>query len=581
MFFSLIVLLAAAAVPAQQSPAPKAGPLVNVEFRAITAAGSPVFDLKAADVTLKVDGRERAIRAFDLLRLGDDSAGPARAEIAAPFATNTPNLGGPRDTLLVIDDESIAPGDEKRIALALDQYLSGLGAADRVGLLTVQDRGLNVSLSNDHAVIRKAMAATTGRASSAESADDAACRTRRDLGALISIAGNFPPEGSPVTVLFFSTGLTPPGTATISNMSKSSATSTNMCEVMPRDYQQFERATLASALNIYVVAAALAPSPTLQTGIENLAGLSGNAMVQLVKGGDSDMVRVARENAAWYRMSFEPDMAERNGSTKRVEVQMKRSGVDAHVRPQVVIPKVDMAAFNAQPSVKDMLREARIRRDFQFRAAAFASRETGSDKVKLLVLFEPVESSVVVKSAIVGLYDSKGKLTVQGTGEAANLGRTPSMIAVLASPGVYRMRVAAVDASGRAGTVDSEINVSLTRADPLQLGTLVLGVSDAGSFAGRLSFSTESAAISYLEVYGAAVTGQLSAVVEIAESETGPSLADGSTKVLGDGADGHRVILGGIPITQLRAGDYVVRMVVSLDGKPVGRVVRTLRKNAK
>jgi hypothetical protein len=35
---------------------------------------------------------------------------------------------------------------------------------------------------------------------------------------------------------------------------------------------------------------------------------------------------------------------------------------------------------------------------------------------------------------------------------------------------------------------------------------------------------------------------------------------------------------GGFNIGSLPAGDYLMRAVVSLDGKPVGKVVRTLRK---
>ena len=553
------------------------GALVSVDFRAVTSAGSPIADLKVGDVTLKVEGRERAIRSFALLPIGDKPAGPARPTLPPPFATNTVKIEGTRDTLLVLDDESIAPGDEKRLLPALNQYLGGLGSGDRVGILTVQDRGLNVSLTSDREAIRKAMTSMVGRGRASETVDDAACRTRRNLGALVSVAGNFPPGSAPVTVLFFSTGLTPPGTATMSTMSRSSSTPTNMCEVQPRDYQQFQTATLGSSLNVYVVAAALAPSTAMQSGLENLAGLSGNAMVELVKGGDGDMVRVVRENTAWYRAAYEPEVSERNGAIQRVEVQIKRSGAEARVRPQIIVPKVD-PKFASTLSAKDLLRDSRPHRDFEFRAAAFSSQEPGSDRVKLIVLFEPVEASRVIKSAVVGLYDAKGKLTVQGTAESANLARTPATIAILASPGVYRMRVAAVDAGGQVGTVDADVDVSLTRAGTLQLGSLLLGVADSGSFAGRLTFGPEPVAIAYLEIYGVAQNAQLSATVEIVDTATGPAVASGTTKILGDTPDGRRVVLGGVPIAQLPSGDALVRVTVSIDGKPAGQVTRTLRK---
>ena len=40
----------------------------------------------------------------------------------------------------------------------------------------------------------------------------------------------------------------------------------------------------------------------------------------------------------------------------------------------------------------------------------------------------------------------------------------------------------------------------------------------------------------------------------------------------------RRMIVGAVPIAALPPGDYVVRAIVSVDGRPVGRVLRTLRK---
>ena len=76
------------------------------------------------------------------------------------------------------------------------------------------------------------------------------------------------------------------------------------------------------------------------------------------------------------------------------------------------------------------------------------------------------------------------------------------MIATTAKMGTYRLRVAATDESGRAGAVDSTLDVRLAGDGPLQLSSLVLGVSDEGRFAGRLQFQDEQTAVAYLEIYG-------------------------------------------------------------------------------
>jgi hypothetical protein len=275
-------------------------------------------------------------------------------------------------------------------------------------------------------------------------------------------------------------------------------------------------------------------------------------------------------------VTFVPESNERTGNLQRIDIQTKRAGASAKVRSQLVIAKAAPSSQPANP--KDMLREARLHRDLELRAAAYTSMEPGSDKVKVVVLVEPSLPGVTLKSAMIGLFDAQGKLTVQGTAEAANLTRSPATLAVLASPGKYRLRVAAADTENHGGSVDLDVDVSLMRAGSVQLGSLILGVADGGSFAGRLRFSTEPAAIGYLEVYGLPAGAQLSGQLEIAESPTGRALVTAGTKVLGDGTDGRRVILGGASIAELPPGDILFRMIVNVDGKPVGSVVRTLHK---
>jgi hypothetical protein len=312
---------------------------VTVEFRAVTDGGSPVSDLKASDVVLKVAGRERTIDTLQLFQFGETSPAP---KIPPPFATNVPPASGIHDTILVIDDQSIAPGDEKKRGPAIDQYLAGLGPSARVGIVTVQDRGLNVSLTSDRDAVRAGVKAIIGRASSNALADDAACRTRRVLDALRSVAAGFPAGGAPTSVLLFTTGLTAPGTGTqMSTMGTArSSAPTAVCEVQPRDYQAFQRELLASAANLHVVEAALAPSQPMRAGLEMLAGASGNTLTEVVSGKEGALSGLATEMRGWYRATFVPDARERTGDVQRVEVESKRAGVKTIARSQALIPRL-------------------------------------------------------------------------------------------------------------------------------------------------------------------------------------------------------------------------------------------------
>lgn len=548
-----------------------AGDPVTVEFRALTEGGSPVSDLKASDVVLKVAGRERAIETLQLFQFGEAAS---TSKIPPPFATNVPPATGIHDTIIVIDDQSIRPGDENKLGPAVDLYLAGLGPSARVGIVTVQDRGLNVSLTSDRDAIRAGVKALIGRASSNALADDAACRTRRVLDALRSVAAGFPAGGAPTSVLLFTTGLTAPGTAQMSSIGNArSSSSSAVCEVDARDYQAFQRELLASAANLHVVEAALAPSQPMRAGLEMLAGVSGNTLTEVVGGKEGALSGLANEMRGWYRATFVPEPRERTGDVQRVEVESKRPGVKTVARSQALIPRLVSTTQPKEP--KDMLREARMYRDFEIRAGAFFSKEPGSDKVKVLVLFEPAEAGVRATAASVALFDMAGKLMVQGTADAAALGRSPSMLAVLVNPGKYRLRVAAISDRGRAGTVDQSINVGLVAARPLALATLVPGVQEGG-FSGRLTFAGADTAMAYVSVYGAPATPPLTAQLSVTDS-TGTDLGSLPTQIF-DAPDGSRVIIGGMRLAAMPAGDYEMKMVVSLGGQVVGQTAHTFRR---
>ena len=155
------------------------------------------------------------------------------------------------------------------------------------------------------------------------------------------------------------------------------------------------------------------------------------------------------------------------------------------------------------------------------------------------------------------------------------------MAALAAAPGTYRVRVAAVDATGRAGSTDYELKVEVPRADPLKLSTLVLGTQQqGGGFAPRLDFASEPVAIGLLEIYGVPKGGNVTVDLDVVSTPEGTALATAQTSVDPGpaGAEDMRIAFGGFNIGSLAPGDYLMRAVVSLDGKPVGKVVRTLRK---
>jgi len=68
--------------------------------------------------------------------------------------------------------------------------------------------------------------------------------------------------------------------------------------------------------------------------------------------------------------------------------------------------------------------------------------------------------------------------------------------------------------------------------------------------------------------------------LEVLQNAEGSPIASADTSVSASpNVEDMRIAFGGFSIATLDPGDYLMRATVNLDGKPVGRVVRTLRKS--
>jgi hypothetical protein len=396
------------------------------------------------------------------------------------------------------------------------------------------------------------------------------------VGSMLAMTG-----GAPTTIVIFSGGMSPPKVKQVQIGSLNSSVATNdICPVTPEDFQNIGSLAATARADLYlfhVTEGMVNRSTTQDTGFESLAGVTGAEFVRLTASPQPSISRMLRETAAYYVATFEPDPSERNGQTFRVEMKATRDKVKVRTRPVVEIPK---AIAKASTNPKDMLRASGEHRDLPLRAAAFSSRNPGSNELKILAMFEGVEAAATFKDASIALIDEKGTLKKQWTAQAADLAKRPVIAALTAAPGTYRLRVAAVDTSGRTGTADYELKAELPRADPLSLSALVLGTQmQGGGFAPRLEFGAEPVAIGYVEIYGAPKGANVTVELDVASTPEGAPLATAHTTVNPGNSEDMRIAFGGFSIATLEPGDYQMRAIVSVDGKPVGKVVRTLRKS--
>ena len=205
--------------------------------------------------------------------------------------------------------------------------------------------------------------------------------------------------------------------------------------------------------------------------------------------------------------------------------------------------------------------------------------------MKIVAIAETLEPSVKLTSAAVGVFDDTGRYIGRWTASAGDLDRSPLMAAMIAPAGRCRLRVAAIDASGRRGTADYELDAEITRAGALTLSSIVLGLSRDGGFIPKLQFGAEPVALAHIEIYGGSPGARVSAMLEVATTLNGAAMFTVPLAIEpGDpgGNDApHYLASGAVPIGALPPGDFVVRAIVGIDGQPTGRVVRTLRKAAR
>ena len=546
-----------------QTPALKSGvSLVTLDFLALGRDGRPVADLRAEEVGLKIGGRARPLTAVNLI---DVTAAAGVVPLPPPFGTNVQSREA-RDFVLVIDDDSFRVGTERAVREAADAFLDGLAPSDRIALVTMPYGGTRVNLTTEQEAVRKSLAGVIGQSTASETADEMACRSRRTLDSLRGLFDGFAGSASPVTVAFVSASMVGP-----SQQIMRSGERIATCALLPEAWSQVGAAASAAGARVYIVEPIGMSNQVV--GLDHLAGVTGGVRMHLGGAEDNAFTRILRETAAFYRIAFEPEPSQRNGNVHRVELRIARPDVTVRIRPTL---KIDRADGKGVPAPKDLLRQTAVARDLPLRATAFASRESGQTKVKVVAFGEPIDGTVALTAAAAGLVDGDGKLVAQALFEGADLkAGQPVMAAMLVPAGVYRLRFAATDSAGRTGSADADIQAEVRPAGPLQLSGLVLGLS-RGGFVPRMQFGREPVAIAYLELYGGKPGQPVSAVFELARTLNGPPIVTmpGTLAAVGD----HYSATAPIPIGNLSPGDYVVRATVGAVGEASTRVERTLRK---
>lgn len=585
------LLLTLAAGPTAQQPTPqeRGAHLLTVDFAAISREGT-VPDLSAKEISIRVGGRTRAVRSLQLIE--HVASAPTDTGLPLPFGTNNIAETG-RTLALIVDDDSFVTGREAALREAVEALVKRLAPRDRLSLITMPYGGVKVPFTTDHARIRTALLNIVGQSPQNETGSQLACRTRRTLESLAGyLSSHHGIRETPLTVMFITGGLAAPRRDAPVSMAP------GMCELRQEVFKEVGEAAGAARAHFYVIQPGdNMAKPTIQPteniagsnyrgsdnpieGIEHLVGVTGGMMLALTNSADGALGRVVRESASYYLATIDADRSDASGRVQQLEIKVSRPGVQLRTRQHIAFAKPGPGGRLTNPSPREMLSVLNVFRDLPLRTSGYAALEDDAKSLRVVTLTEPVDPSVRFASLVAALFDREGKLVSHWTATRDELQRSLVIGAMPATPGAYRLRVAAIDTAGRSGTADYELEAEVVQTGPLKVSSLVLGLSRENGFTPKLQFSTEPAAIGYLEMYVAGPGTKIASALEIATTLNGPALSVAPFAIESAGG-GRYIATGAIPLGALPAGEYIVRALIGIEGQALTRVVRTLKKDAR
>ena len=540
---------------------------MTIDFLARGDDGKPIVGLTPADITLKIGGREIAIRDLQMIDAGADVStrepAPQPSALPPPYGETTEASGTPnpaRNVLLVIDEGTLF-GLEKIVNAAVKELLAALAPRDRVGLVTTRPGSVSVPLTTNYqAVVTAVEGLTLGRG-------NAFLCVGALLGQVSGLAQTLP-SGRATTLALVSRGS---GSGNPVLQGGGGLSGAGNCQFRREHLPPVEAAVSAAQINYHVFhVGGAGNSPNL----DNFAGSTGAESSVLSWSDASALARAVQAPSTFYRATIDTPPQGR-GEHQRTELRSSRPGVKVQ-GPQYLA--------NALPPARaldavSLLRGELTRADLPIRVTAFASRNAGALPVKLVIAAEPVTPGAPLLSAVVSVVSVDGEVAGQWTARRADLERTPLVTAVPVAPGVYRVRAAVTDEAGRGGMAEYRVSAVLEKGTTVTISDMALGIATQAGFTPRLVFGDEPEATAYLEVYDAPGSATVSAVFELASTPDGPALGSFPGRISANG--GTHMVIGGLPLASVPPGDTLVRARITIDGAEAGIVTRTLRKSAR
>jgi len=627
MRIAILVVARAVTVAAQepQTPIFRAGVAVlTVQASVLDRAGKPIIDLKPDDFTVTLDGKPRHVR--DVRFFGDGGIEVvAQPEPAGSGPVMNSSEDG-RIVVVVVDRDSIAPGNEKVVLDAAGRVIDGLGSADAVGVLSLP--GDSVHLMRNPLLARLAVSRMTGARPRIQQSrdynvtwDEALAYERHDTLTIAKVIERecpdvrqpneatrnpCPPELESYAREFLLTGRyrTQSILINLSSLAKQLAPMRGPKQIvflsggfpfgqdMLPLYNRFAAQAAEAQIAFYAVhldgvgadvtiakqsQASAFGGRDFASGMGTVATMTGGAFFSAGGSANGLFDRVRTEMNNFYEIAVEMEGNDAAATSLEIEVKVSRPGASIRNRRRV-LPPARLAANTSADPLSDLIQQPIDVGQVPIALSAYTMRGDEPSTLRTIVGIDA--GSLINDGPAEWAFAVYNEGNVVATGRQKLDGGTGPWLAAQSAkllPGHYRLRAAVRDRAGRAGVVERSIDVGLRGSPQLQFSDLLVGVADAQGRLQPSSHMVRGATLSALmESISAdpAVLTQLRTTIEIIP---GGSATPAKRFVMGARNGSSAAIVNNIAeiaTTDLAAGRYTAVATAMAGDQTLARVTR-------
>lgn len=625
-----VALAQASGIPAQQPVFRSGVELVTVDVTVLDSGGTPVEGLGADRFKIAVDGAPRRVVWAEYVR---HRSAPLEPPGRTDHFSSNEHLDAGRVVLVAVDQMHIRRVEGLAALRAASAFVDSLDRSDRIAASPLNHGGA-IAFTADHAAVKRYLERLTGEGSSppvqfniglteALAISDGS-RTRLDQ-VVLRECGEPIARVESMRRMAEAEGVRDPCPIHIEQESRAMAqqartearlsidalgrliarladiegpkTLVLISEGLVAEPQLFELTALGAAaqaarVTIYVLqlevpvfdASESRVSPTFSAdlqvradGLARLAGAARGALFHLVGADPHPFRRILSELSGYYLVAFEAADTDRDGRTHRIAVKTDAAGVTVRARPAF---KVETAPAPAAigSHLERLLRSPRLSTELPLRVAAHSFRDAAADRLKVVVSAETDHAGsgreVTIAFVVVG---DKGVIVASGAGATAS-GRYSQPTSV--PPGQYMLKAAAIDDSGRQGSVERRFDARLAQGGAVQLSDLMIAepTSDpAAPLRPAVARASGNRIIVYLEAYGPSdwTPPDGSVVIDVVGTGNATPVMSAPGVIRRAANDAGRwTVTADVALASLPPGPYFANARVSFPGVPPQRLTR-------